>query len=151
MGGTSGGAQANYVQRQGFHLNGKAQHGPEISEENRIGERRLLLLEANREENSPLGWWNFKYIPKEEKDTVIYERVNYPYPGDKEAMDAFIASGGLRGTAIGPQGFFDPREDSENYHKEWQKKRYEQEAKKLWFRMKNEVISELQEKGFDNE
>ncbi|KAJ8630845.1 hypothetical protein MRB53_024168 [Persea americana] len=103
------------------------------------------------QENSPLGWWNFKYIPKEEKDTVIYERVNYPYPGDKEAMDAFIASGGLRGTAIGPQGFFDPREDSENYHKEWQKKRYEQEAKKLWFRMKNEVISELQEKGFDNE
>lgn len=66
-------------------------------------------------------------------------------------MDAFIASGGLRGTAIGPHGLFDPVEDSENYHKEWQKKRYEQEAKKLWLRMRNEVISELQEKGFDIE
>ncbi|KAB2620578.1 hypothetical protein D8674_040632 [Pyrus ussuriensis x Pyrus communis] len=32
--------------------------------------------------------------------------------------------------------------------KELQKKKLEQEAQKLWVRMKNEVVSELQEKGY---
>jgi hypothetical protein len=32
-----------------------------------------------------------------------------------------------------------------------QDKKFEQEAQKMWFRMRNEVIQELQEKGYDVE
>jgi hypothetical protein len=37
--------------------------------------------------------------------------------------------------------------DSYNYQKQLQDKKFDQEAQKLWFRMRNEVIQELQEKG----
>uniref|UniRef100_A0A0E0MW85 Uncharacterized protein n=1 Tax=Oryza rufipogon TaxID=4529 RepID=A0A0E0MW85_ORYRU len=33
--------------------------------------------------------------------------------------------------------------------KQLQSKKFDQEAQKLWFRMRNEVVQELQEKGFD--
>ncbi|CAK9326978.1 unnamed protein product [Citrullus colocynthis] len=103
-------------------------------------------------ETSPFGWWTLKPRSKAEKDLAhLYERREFPYPGDEEAMEEFIAKGGMIGTAIGPKGMLDFDKDSYNYQKELQNKKLEQEAQKLWFRMRNEVISELQEKGYDVE
>lgn len=81
----------------------------------------------------------------------LYERIRYPYPGDKEAFDEFIKSGGAIGTAIGSKGFIDSDNEFESLQKQLQSQKFEQEAQKLWFRMRNEVIHELQEKGFDIE
>ncbi|KAF9665582.1 hypothetical protein SADUNF_Sadunf16G0138000 [Salix dunnii] len=52
---------------------------------------------------------------------LLYERRESPYPGDAAAMEEFVAKG----------------KDT----------KFKQEAQKLWFRMRNEVIQELQEKG----
>lgn len=81
----------------------------------------------------------------------LYERRRFPYPGDQEAVDEFIKSGGSLGTTIGPKGFIDSDKDTDNLQKQLQSKKFEQEAQKLWFRMRNEVIQELQDKGFDVE
>lgn len=103
-------------------------------------------------ETSPLGWWTLKPRPKEEKELAhLYERREFPYPGDKEAMEEFVAKGGMIGTTIGPKGNVEIDKDSFNYQKALQDKKFEQEALKLWFRMRNEVIAELQDKGFDVE
>ena len=103
-------------------------------------------------ETSPLGWWTLKPRPKEERELAhLYERREFPYPGDEEAMEEFIAKGGMIGTTIGPKGMVETDKDAVNYQKEMQNKKFEQEALKLWFRMRNEVIAELQEKGFDVE
>ncbi|KNA19468.1 hypothetical protein SOVF_061390 [Spinacia oleracea] len=103
-------------------------------------------------ETSPLGWWTLKPRPKEEKELAhLYERRKFPYPGDKEAMEEFVVKGGMIGTTIGPKGTVDTDKDSFNYQQELQDKKFEQEANKLWFRMRNEVIADLQEKGFDVE
>ncbi|EXB31955.1 hypothetical protein L484_013587 [Morus notabilis] len=103
-------------------------------------------------ETSPLGWWTLKPKPKEEKELAhLYERREFPYPGDKEAMEEFIGKGGMIGTAIGPKGIPELDKDAYNYHQELQDKKLQQEALKLWLRMRNEVVSELQEKGFDVE
>lgn len=103
-------------------------------------------------ETSPLGWWTLKPKPKEERELAhLYERREFPYPGDKEAMDEFVARGGMIGTTIGPKGIVESDKDSYNYQKALQDKKLEEEANKLWFRMKNEVIAELQEKGYDVE
>lgn len=103
-------------------------------------------------ETSPLGWWTLKPKPKEEKELAhLYERRQFPYPGDQEAMEEFIAKGGMIGTTIGPKGVIELDKDSINYQAELQKKKFEQEANKLWIRMRNEVVAELQEKGFDVE
>ncbi|KZV21611.1 hypothetical protein F511_17636 [Dorcoceras hygrometricum] len=103
-------------------------------------------------ETSPLGWWSLKPKPKEEKELAhLYERRKFPYPGDEEAMNDFIAKGGMIGTTIGPKGLIENDRDAYNFQKELQDKKFEQEALKMWLRMKNEVIAELQEKGFDFE
>ncbi|KAA3485803.1 Homeobox prospero [Gossypium arboreum] len=103
-------------------------------------------------ETSPLGWWTLKPRPKEERELAhLYERREFPYPGDAEAMEEFVAKGGMIGTTIGPKGIIETDKDSVNYQKEMQNKKFEQEAMKLWLRMRNEVISELQEKGYDVE
>ncbi|KAG9450733.1 hypothetical protein H6P81_010698 [Aristolochia fimbriata] len=45
-------------------------------------------------ETSPLGWWTLKPRPKEEREMAhLYERRRFPYPGDEEAVEKFIASG----------------------------------------------------------
>jgi len=75
----------------------------------------------------------------------------FPYPGDEEAMQDFIAKGGMIGTSIGPKGTNEDDKDESDYKKEMKDKKFEQEAQKLWLRMRNEVIAELQEKGFDVE
>ncbi|KAJ4841990.1 hypothetical protein Tsubulata_005422 [Turnera subulata] len=104
-------------------------------------------------ETSPLGWWTLKPRPKEERELAhLYERREFPYPGDQEAMEEFVKKGGMIGTTIGPKGVLespDDRDSSLNYQKELQRKKFEQEAQKLWVRMRNEVMQELQEKGYD--
>ncbi|KAK6927062.1 hypothetical protein RJ641_008781 [Dillenia turbinata] len=103
-------------------------------------------------ETSPLGWWTLKPRPKEEKELAhLYERRKFPYPGDEEAMKEFVSKGGMIGTTIGPKGFVETDKDAYNYQKALQDKKFEQEAQRLWLRMRNEVVAELQEKGYDVE
>ncbi|XP_047337285.1 uncharacterized protein LOC124941071 [Impatiens glandulifera] len=103
-------------------------------------------------ETSPFGWFNLTVRPKEEKEMAhLYERRKFPYPGDAEAMEEFIAKGGMIGTTIGPKGLTEMDKDSYNYQQDLQDKKFEQEATKLWLRMRNEVITDLQEKGYDIE
>ncbi|GAB2214784.1 hypothetical protein Droror1_Dr00019147 [Drosera rotundifolia] len=103
-------------------------------------------------ETSPLGWWTLKPRPKEEKELAhLYERREFPYPGDQEAMEEFIAKGGMIGSTIGPRGLIETDNNAVNFQKELQDKKFEQEAQKMWMRMRNEVIAELQEKGYDVE
>ena len=58
----------------------------------------------------------------------------------EEALKGFIAEGGMIGTSTSPKGMAES--DKENF---------DEEAQKLWLRMKNEVKTELREKGFDVE
>ncbi|KAI5675045.1 hypothetical protein M9H77_05995 [Catharanthus roseus] len=103
-------------------------------------------------ETSPLGWWTLKPRPKEEKELAhLYEHRKFPYPGDEEAMKEFVLKGGMIGTTIGPKGVVETDKDSVNYQKALQDTKFDQEALKLWIRMRNEVIAGLQEKGFDVE
>ncbi|XP_037417862.1 uncharacterized protein LOC119281347 isoform X2 [Triticum dicoccoides] len=100
-------------------------------------------------DTSPLGWRTLKPRPKEEKEMAhLYEHREFPYPGDEEAVEEFIKSEGALGTTIGPKGFADTNVDSDNMQKQLQSKKFDQEAQNLWFRMRNEVAHELQEKGF---
>lgn len=78
----------------------------------------------------------------------LYERRQFPYPGDEQAMEEFIAKGGMIGTAIGPKGVLDNDKDAYNYEKQLQDEKFENEAQKMWRRMKNEVLEELKDKGF---
>lgn len=99
-------------------------------------------------ETSPLGWWTLKPMPKEERELAhLYERREYPYPGDEEAMEEFIAKGAMIGTTIAPNGSI----ESDRIKQDLRNEKFDQEAQKLWLRMRNEVIGELQEKGFDVE
>ena len=69
---------------------------------------------------------------QEEKEMAhLYERRRFPYPGDQEAVEEFIASGGTLGTTIGPKGFIDS--GKVNFQKQLQSKKFDQEARKLWF------------------
>ncbi|KAJ0603843.1 hypothetical protein HanHA300_Chr02g0042831 [Helianthus annuus] len=101
-------------------------------------------------ETSPLGWWTLKPVPKEEKELAhLYQRINYPYPGDEEAMTDFIAKGGMIGTMVSAKGTIEMDSSGPmNYQKQLQKDKLDQEALKLWLRMKNEVVQELQGKGY---
>ncbi|KAG4923668.1 hypothetical protein JHK87_049208 [Glycine soja] len=74
--------------------------------------------------NSSLGWEKLKPWLKEHE----------------EALKGFIAEGGMIGTSTSPKGMAES--DKENF---------DEEAQKLWLRMKNEVKTELREKGFDVE
>ncbi|GLJ48276.1 hypothetical protein SUGI_1019180 [Cryptomeria japonica] len=98
-------------------------------------------------ETSPLGWWTLKPRTKEEKQMAhLYERREFPYPGDEEAVREFIAKGGSFGTTIGPKGFVDNTGDSPQI--KHQKEKFERESQKLWLRMRDEVIEELQDQGY---
>ena len=103
-------------------------------------------------ETSPLGWWTLKPKPKEEKELAhLYERREFPYPGDAEAMEEFIAKGGMIGTTIGPKGALETDKDSVNFQKQLQDKKFEHEAFKMWVRMRSEVVADLQNKGYEIE
>ncbi|GMG98300.1 hypothetical protein Nepgr_000140 [Nepenthes gracilis] len=83
-------------------------------------------------ETLPLGWWTLKPRPKDERELAhLYERREFPYPGDKEAMEEFIAKGDMIGTAVGPKGIIDPEKDSCNYQKTLHDMKFEQDAQKL--------------------
>lgn len=99
-------------------------------------------------ETSPLGWWSLKPRTKEEKAMAhLYERREFPYPGDEEAVREFIEKGGFLGTTIGPKGIID--KSGNNVQKKLQEEKFEREGKKLWLRMQNEVIQDLQDQGYE--
>lgn len=101
-------------------------------------------------ETSPLGWWTLKPRTKKEKEMAhLYERRKFPYPGDEEAVREFIEKGGSLGTTIGPRGLID--KSGGNVQKKIQEEKFEREAKKLWLRMRNEVIQDLQDQGHEIE
>ncbi|KAL5742885.1 hypothetical protein ACOSP7_029617 [Xanthoceras sorbifolium] len=103
-------------------------------------------------ETSPLGWWTLKPRPKEEREMAhLYERIQFPYPGDTEAMEEFIRKGGMIGSVYNPKGMIESDRDVDNYQKVLQDKKFEQESQKMWLRMRNEVIQELHEQGYDVE
>jgi len=79
----------------------------------------------------------------------LYERREFPYPGDEEAVREFIEKGGSLGTTIGPRGLID--KSGGNVQKKLQEEKFEREAKKLWLRMRNEVIQDLQDQGHEIE
>ena len=94
---------------------------------------------------------DLNYRTKKEKQMAhLYEKIDYPYPGNEEAMKEFIAKGGMIGMEMGSKGLIE-KDDSHNFQKEWQDKKLEQEAMRLWLRMGNDVSSELQEKWFEFE
>ncbi|KAG4974858.1 hypothetical protein JHK82_031741 [Glycine max] len=74
--------------------------------------------------NSSLGWGKLKPQLKEHE----------------EALKEFIAKGKMIGTTNSPKG--KAESDKENF---------DEEAQKLWLRMKNELKTELMENGFDVE
>ncbi|RDX75359.1 hypothetical protein CR513_44765, partial [Mucuna pruriens] len=82
-------------------------------------------------DNSPLGWQKLKPRLREQE----------------EALKEFIAKGGMIGTTIGPKGMAESDEDRNNNQKELQSKSFDQEAQKLWLKMKNEVTTELKERA----
>ncbi|XWS74048.1 hypothetical protein CRYUN_Cryun02cG0182100 [Craigia yunnanensis] len=86
---------------------------------------------------SPLGWWTLKPRSKEERELAhLYDRREFPYPGEAEAMEEFIAKGDMTGTRSSPKGIVETDKDS-LYYQEMQNKKFEHEAKKLWLRMRN--------------
>ncbi|XP_047965324.1 uncharacterized protein LOC125209785 [Salvia hispanica] len=88
-------------------------------------------------ETSLSGCWTLKPIPNEEKELAhLYERHDFPYPGDTEAVEEFIAKGGMIGTSIGPKEIIETDRDSYNFQKDLQDKKLDQEAMKLWVRMR---------------
>ncbi|GAQ86000.1 hypothetical protein KFL_002640210 [Klebsormidium nitens] len=94
---------------------------------------------------SPLGWFNLKGRTKEEKALAHrYEHIEYPYPGDKEAVEKFLETGGPRGANLKTR--LSTRVD--NKSGQLQQEKVEREAAKLWVRMKREAVRELQEAGY---
>ena len=93
-----------------------------VFEEDRIRQRRPSLLETSWEgiamhvhaflalhgftmKHPHWGVWTLKPRPKEEMELAhLYERREFPYPGDAEAMEEFIAKGGMTVTTIVPKG-----------------------------------------------
>jgi hypothetical protein len=61
----------------------------------------------------------------------LYERREFPYPGDEDAMEEFIQKGGMIGTTIRPKGMVENDMDESDYKKELNYKKFEQEVQKL--------------------
>ena len=51
-----------------------------------------------------------------------YERREFPYPGDTDAMEDFVAKGGMVGTMIAPKKIVESEGEADNYRKEMEKK-----------------------------
>ncbi|XP_014518270.1 uncharacterized protein LOC106775645 [Vigna radiata var. radiata] len=87
-------------------------------------------------ENSSLGWGKLEPRLKEHE----------------EALKDFIRKGRMIGDAFSPKGVGESDKDGNyNNQKETQNKNFDEEAQKLWLKLKNEVATELKEKGFDVE
>ncbi|XP_027933322.1 uncharacterized protein LOC114188863 [Vigna unguiculata] len=88
------------------------------------------------EKNSSLGWGKLKPRLKEHE----------------EALKDFIGKGRMIGDAVSPKGMSESDKDGNyNNQKETQNKNFDEEAQKLWLRLKHEVATELKQKGFDVE
>lgn len=125
---------------------------PRFPEENRVGEGELLLLEAN--------WKGFALHLCSDRGSVGVQRdvttglvdteakakakgragagsfvqaaaVSLPGRRRGNAMQEFIARGGMIGTTIGPKGVFEDDKDKSDYKKELKDKKFGQEAQKL--------------------
>ncbi|XP_027337682.1 uncharacterized protein LOC113851415 [Abrus precatorius] len=83
------------------------------------------------------------------KGTSPLEKLAPRLKEHEEALKEFISKGGMLGTTIGPKGMVENDKDTCNCQNELQNKN--QEAQKLWLRMRNEVVAELKEKGIDVE
>ncbi|CAM6092418.1 unnamed protein product [Calypogeia fissa] len=99
------------------------------------------------DETSPLGWWTLKPRTKEEREMAnLYQRREYPYPGDKEAVKEFVEKGGTYGTAIGSQSAL--KESGNSILLDMQREKFERESHKLWLRMQREVLQDFEERGY---
>ncbi|KAK7305349.1 hypothetical protein VNO77_43254 [Canavalia gladiata] len=86
-------------------------------------------------ETAQLGWWRQKPRLKEEHEETLKE---------------FIAKGRMIANTIRPKGMVENDKDGCNCQ-ELQGKNFDEEAQKLWLKMRNDVVAELKEKGFDVE
>ncbi|KAL2332946.1 hypothetical protein Fmac_014159 [Flemingia macrophylla] len=82
-------------------------------------------------DNSSLGWWKLKE--------------------HEEAVKEFFAKGKIIGTTIGAKVMAESDKDGNHNQKELQGKNFDEESQKLWLRLKNEITTELKEKGLDVE
>lgn len=83
-------------------------------------------------------------VQEEKELAYLYEHIEYPYPGDKEAVEKFIETGGPKGGDLKTRLSTRLGEKSPQLQKE----KVEREANKLWLRMKREAVRELQEAGY---
>lgn len=102
-------------------------------------------------ENSTMDWGKLKPWPKEELVQDQLSRIReFLHLGDK-GLEEFTDKGLMIGATSGLKGVDESDKDAENNQKELQSKKFDQEAQNLWLKMRNEVIAELKEKGFDVE
>lgn len=95
---------------------------------------------------SPLEWLKQKTRLKEEIELAHF------YPSDGESMKEFIDKmGRMIGTTSGTKGMVESDKAASKCPEELPSKKVDQDAQKLWLKMRNEVISELREKGYDVE
>ncbi|MED6145209.1 hypothetical protein PIB30_022981 [Stylosanthes scabra] len=77
--------------------------------------------------------------PKVVQEIDHKEHQQFPLANNLEAMKEFATH---IGTKIGSKGMVENDKEQES-------NKFEQEAQKLWMKMRNEVVAELQEKGID--
>ncbi|XP_019430116.1 PREDICTED: uncharacterized protein LOC109337562 [Lupinus angustifolius] len=101
-------------------------------------------------ESSPLDWWPLKLRPMETQEFAhLHERQEFPYPRDKGATKEFTAKERVMRTTSGANGMVGNDKSAPIYQKEIEGEKFDQEAQKVWLGMRDEVIAELKEKGFD--
>lgn len=93
---------------------------------------------------SPVEWWRKKSPTIKEK----FEEANL-YLGEVESVKEFIAKGKMIGTTL--KGIVESDDKDASGREEMVKRKADQEAQKMWLKMKNEVVAELREKGIDVE
>ncbi|CAI8584992.1 unnamed protein product [Vicia faba] len=94
--------------------------------------------------SSPMEWWRKKSPQLKEK----LEQANL-YPSNVESVKEFMDKGKMIGATL--KGLIESDKDACGCEKEMQGKKGNEEAQKMWSKMKNEVVAELREKGIDVE
>ncbi|KAI4964302.1 hypothetical protein ZWY2020_006701, partial [Hordeum vulgare] len=84
-----------------------------------------------------------------EGDGDLYERREFPASAMRRRVEESIKSGAPWARRSGSR--FADEHGLDNMQKQLQSKKFDQEARKLWLRMRNEVVQELLEKGSDVE
>ncbi|XP_058782127.1 uncharacterized protein LOC131656416 [Vicia villosa] len=93
--------------------------------------------------SSPMEWWRKKSPQLKEK----LEQANL-YPSDVESVKEFVAKGKMIGAKL--KGLVESDKDACGCE-EMQRKKVDEDAQRMWLKMKNEVVAELREKGIDVE